>query len=347
VENKHFNIVNLDERGMLGDEKTGLQWRESSDIDGLEYYHEAVHGELYGTVSWRDATDWVKTLSTTNPGWRLPTILELMSLFELGAPLAEVIDSNGRWWAEGRRPDAWAKGRPTDAWTKPSVPKSVSLPILYWASIRQGLLTTFWPGYPFQCGISGDHVTNVFAVRDWKPPDIRRYTPEELIEQLGFIWVVRIPAAPSFDVVDFGGGGGSRVISLSNEAKTAELMLLKLGVKAIPALLAVLTEPKLQHLPIDSSWPGFDRRLFCRITTKWGSDEAEKLWEDTRELRLRPNLVRQGALRILTQLRTDVLLSQNVAKELDDITLGIQKSAAAPPKPSFLRRLFGVYLDGS
>jgi hypothetical protein len=344
VESKHSNIIYLDE-AMLGDEKTGLQWRESSDTDGLIYYQEAATGELYGTVSWREATGWVEHLSSMNPGWRLPTILELMGLFELGVPLAEAIDpaASPLYWAEGRRPDSWAKGRPTDAWTKPSAPNSVSLPILYWACMRRGLLTTFSPTHPFRCGMTGN-VTNVLAVRDWKPLDIGRYTPEELIEQLGFIWVVHIPAAPCFDVVDSAGNiDSSRVIPLSEEAKRAEKKLLMMGVKAVPALLAVLAEPKLRRLPMDSTWDGLDRTLFGLITSRWGSDEAEKIWGgDERALRLRPNLVRQGALRILTQLRTDGLLPQNVEEQLDDIMLGIEKSAGAPPKPSFLRRLFGL-----
>jgi len=265
-----------DEAGVVGDLKTGLKW---------------LHGPT-DLSSWREAESWIEGLNESDSSWRLPTIIELMSLFELSIPLLDATrDGSPRWWAEEKEPHQ------SSVWF--NVAHSYEL-VRYWARVGEGLLTSFSFGYPFDLGYHG--ATNAFAVGHWKSPDVNRFSSEELVERLGFIWVIQIPEIQNV----FGDGellGGGRIVRIATEAKEAEELLLRIGDKAKPALnrASTFSDALSGYAAGAIIHDHYDCTLF-RVMSRWGSEQAER-HNDDRTLRYRPCLVRQGALRVLERLR--------------------------------------------
>jgi len=145
----------------------------------------------------------------------------------------------------------------------------------------------------------------VLAVRDFTNANINHHSPEELIEQLAYIWVVDHPAVQNVYGLGEMSGGGRSVAQLLTEAKKAEDLLIMKGASAIPALLSVskLSDRDFNHLSMrDRLHDRHDQVLFA-VQRTWGTDRETRHndWS-TRTLRYRPCLARQGAIRVLKQM---------------------------------------------
>jgi hypothetical protein len=212
-----------------------------------------------------------------------------VSLFQISLPLLDATsDGPPRWWVEEKEPHR------SSVWFNVAYPSAL---VSYWARVGEGLLTSFSFGCPFDLRDHHD-ATNAFAVGHWMSPDVSRFTPEELVERIGFIWVIQHPESQNV----FGAGelsGGGRTVRVAAEAKDAEELLLMMGDSAIPALerASTLSDAPSCFAVGDKFHDHYDQTLF-QVTSRWGSEQAER-HRDDRTLRFRPCLARQGALRVL------------------------------------------------
>jgi|SRR5271157_2098496 len=130
-----FTDTDID--GLVYDKKTGLQW-QAGPIDVTWWYENTGRNK------------WLKGRPDAPSGWRLPTTLELMSLFELDVPLSQAIGPDHAYW--------WAKGTDQQHDITPLLKVSVSQFVehwgydsqfvKYWVYIKEDILTSFSLCYP-------------------------------------------------------------------------------------------------------------------------------------------------------------------------------------------------------
>jgi hypothetical protein len=80
-----------DNNGVISDRDTGLQWYVGPDV---------------GDVTWNKAKAWTESLTVAGGGWRMPTIPELKTLYQLGKGtnqnVPDVFQSTGSWAWSGQ-----------------------------------------------------------------------------------------------------------------------------------------------------------------------------------------------------------------------------------------------------
>lgn len=272
------NLLYIDgAAGVVADRKTGLKWLEGP-------------GDLTSSEA---AEHWIEKLNETTSGWRLPNIVELFSLFELDTPLLNATnDGPPRYWREEKHPSR------SSVWVNVACRSPF---VGYWTHVASDFFASFSFGCPFELSDRPD-ATNAFAVGHWAAPNISLFSPEEIVERLGFVWVVDHPESQNV----FGAGemtGGGRTTGIAVETQEAKKILLLMGSRAIAALEKYLAPCGSlgPDAAISSFEDDYDRTLF-RVKGAWNR-KREKWDGNTKSLRFRPCLARQGALRVLDRLR--------------------------------------------